>query len=141
MGRLISSLAFASVALALGACGGTPSELHGGLCGVAPAPPQMTYPQSGATGVPDGNFTLVITAKTTVSLAINGRVVIANVPSNGLPPSPAPTQGPIGGYGYVVPALHAATTYQVVVLWPQSGCSETAQPNVGPQTIGTFTTQ
>jgi hypothetical protein len=112
---------------------------------MAPAPPQVVYPLNGATNIPDGNFTLVVgTTLSPVSLAINGNVVFANLASAPVPsPLPSPSlPNAAGSAGYAVPALHPATTYQVIAPVSVSGCfDENHPPSPSPTAIGSFTTQ
>lgn len=93
------------------------------------APPALVSPANGATGVPDGNFSL------TVSYAVN--------PSNafGVPHLTASGQSAVDGaqwtasgadWASAIPALAARATYTVQVT--NTLCNQT-------YTLGSFTTQ
>jgi len=110
----------------------------------AVAPPTMISPTNGATGVADGNFSLVLsyaspltieldaTSGTTVSTVTTTVTLSSPVPL----PSASPAQS---GVSLAVPALQAATTY-TVVGFDDSGSGCGAAHGVS-YSIGTFTTQ
>lgn len=125
------------VALVAG-CAGAGSS---GCQAIAPPPPQMTYPQPGATGVADGNFTMTFAYTTNPAALWSVPLLSASGASsiNGgayttilAPVDP----GSSGSYGSQIPALQKATTYSVTMISPPSGgaCMTTA-------TLGSFTTQ
>jgi hypothetical protein len=128
---------------ALAACGGGDPPGQNVICVTSVAPDPVLYPTSGATGVPDGNFSLVLGwSEPTVSLAINGTVVVPDLPAASLPsPSPSATYPP-NAVAYAVPSLQTKTTYQVIGALPLSGCYDPKTPP-SPQTgtLGTFTTK
>jgi hypothetical protein len=98
-------------------CSGGTSSSNPSLPCLPPAAPQLIYPAPGATGVPDGNFTMVLTYFQGVTL--NGGASVEGPFSQAALPSPLPTPyaSPLpSGYplaGYVVGALAPATTYTV----------------------------
>lgn len=110
----------------------------GQICEAAVIPYEpMIYPAPNATGVPDGNFTLVLAAPAQTALMINGAGPLrsAAVP-NPLPtPYSTPSPTPSEYSGYAVGPLAAATTYTVT----ESGGAGTACPYT--QTFGQFTTR
>ncbi|MGD0051012.1 MAG: hypothetical protein ABSD03_04220 [Vulcanimicrobiaceae bacterium] len=118
--------------IALAACSGatTPPE-NRCVPIVIPAPPKMVYPANGATGVPDGNFTLVLTYGFGSSLTLSATGA-PTVTTSGVTTLP-------NGAGYAVPALQPATTYTVtgsVVISPGPGCGNSTSTMV----FGTFAT-
>lgn len=149
---LLSALAASSV---LTGCGGAarpaPAQTFS-VCAAQPAaaavlvPPQLVYPLNGATNVPDGNFTLVLSTTNiapqgAVSLAIDNAIVLLNVAPTAIPsPLPSPAASAPPGSAYAIPALNAATTYQVIDSIPQTGCFTTPPP-IYPGVIGSFTTR
>lgn len=100
----------------------------------------LVYPSDGATGVPDGNFRLVVSGGSqTIDLAIGTAIALTNL----APTGPVPVQSPPGnGFGYAVPALKSLTTYSVMAFVARSGCYD---PNTVSSmllaSIGSFTTQ
>jgi hypothetical protein len=97
----------------------------------------LIYPVPNATGVPDGNFTLVLGASVQMGLMLNGAgpLVSAAVP-NPLPTPSAPeSPAPFGYSGYAVGPLAAATTYTLTeVMAAGTPCQAT-------ETFGQFTTR
>ncbi|HTW84830.1 MAG TPA: hypothetical protein VMD91_12225 [Candidatus Sulfotelmatobacter sp.] len=127
----------AVVVLALTACSGTtttpqnrPTYPPSPCPAVIPAQPTMIYPTNGETGVPDGNFTLVLSFQ----YGTNGLILS---PANGgasvttSAPSPAPT-APEADYS--VPALLPATSYTVTAKLT------TTPSGIQDVQLGTFTT-
>jgi hypothetical protein len=104
------------------------------------APPPLLYPVNGATGLPDGNFNVIL-GYAYGSLALtapDGTVVPAASPvpaPSPLPSSPvtpSPSSTPVA---YPVPALKATTSYTMIgTLTPATGCSFTYN-------FGSFTTR
>jgi hypothetical protein len=84
-------------------------------------PPQLLYPEPGATNVAAGNFTMVTIFVT--SLTLNAGAQVITLPSPGPTPSPLPSPmaSPVGGaqfeQGEAVPALQAHTTYREGSAW------------------------
>jgi len=119
----ITAVAFAACAAS------TPSTPDNprGVCAVA-APPQMISPANGATGVPDGNFSLVVTA---TSYSAPLLVAASGAKVQGGPWVAGPSAGQDSSY---IPALAAATTYTIEASAPDP-CNRLGV------TIGTFTTQ
>jgi hypothetical protein len=102
----------------------------------------MMFPENGATAVPDGNFTLVLSWQygTRLDLDAGGTVAVQGlnaVPVPGPLPSPSATAPPNSTpVAYAVPGLHANTTYAVVGHFAvTNGCSTYDMP------VGSFTTQ
>jgi hypothetical protein len=132
------------VAAALAACAARSADAPGDvICGIAPPPPYLVYPEDGATNVPDGVFTLVIQrAAPPVSLEIGSAVAVSNLAATAVPsPLPSPsTPNAVAGAAYAVPSLEPHTTYRVFGVYGVSGChpDNYAPP---PQPIGSFTTQ
>ena len=140
------------IALALAACGGasSPSSPSPVPCPLAagayaiPAPPDLLYPIPGATGVPDGNFTLVVGYSTTPPALqlVTGSGGIPTLSSNAWGPAPSPLPSPAATprsssetlYGLSVPGLAAHTTYTAQVTFGSPPCQST-------ETAGSFTTQ
>lgn len=95
--------------------------------GTLPAPPQMVYPANGATGIPDGNFTLQLSAQYGNSLELTSASgqAITLIPQ-------------AGSSSYSIPQLSAATTYAIhgVFAPATQGCPSTVSGG-----IGSFTTQ
>lgn len=109
--------------------------------GTLEVPPQMIFPASGATGVADGNFTIVL-GRSGGTLTLNGPNGVSVTTSPTSVPSPLPSGAatPTPGSSpaaYAVGALSPATTYAIQANYasPQAGC-----PTI-PQTVGSFTTQ
>jgi hypothetical protein len=85
----------------------------------------MVYPTSGATGIPDGNFTLTLaSAWGTAPLTLSATG------------APTVTTSSPQGAQYAVPALRAATTYTVTGTYSSSATC----PSTYTTTFGTFTT-
>ncbi|HUY10758.1 MAG TPA: hypothetical protein VMV73_00695 [Candidatus Dormibacteraeota bacterium] len=137
---LVCLLAWATLA----GCGGAVASARNAECkaiGTLIAPPIMLYPVANATGVPDGNFTLVLASTYGNSLSLvssgnaNLQLATTAVPS----PLPTPNVSPPPGStpaGFAVGALAAHTTYTIAASFTQpAGC-----PNVTGN-VGTFTTQ
>ncbi len=145
-GLPVSAFAAGAFAVTLAGCAGTtgaPSTTQGPVeCLLAPQPPSLVYPGDGATNVPDGNFTLLLTGSATpMSLEINNVVAVSDLQPTSIPsplPTPAATASPHAAYA--VPALQPATTYQVVGVYPVSGCHPLSY-TPPPQPIGSFTTK
>lgn len=99
---------------------------------VIPASPTMVSPTNGATGVADGNFSLVLTSSAyAIEVKAPGGATVA-LPA----PSPAPSSSPApSDETFAVPALQPATTYAVVGLFDAGNSCEITT------SIGTFTTQ
>ncbi len=127
--------------LAVAACAGTnPSAGRVAQCLAILALP-MIYPQSGATGVPDGNFDLYFGFPGNPTPALGAPVLTAtNAPTvSGSPIAPAPgpppnsATPPPGNQMFVshIPSLMPSTTYSVSL--PGGGCAGAG--------LGTFTTQ
>jgi hypothetical protein len=109
---------------------GTPSSAPPvGMC-TSLAPPKMTYPSSGATGVPDGNFQLTVSYSTSPANAFTPPALTSG--SAGAVEGGAWTQGSAGSWTSQIPALAPAATYSVSVT--NSACNQT-------YTLGTFTTK
>ena len=145
--RVVSSFSVLLAAAALlAACGnGTPSPQPTIFpCPLTPfpAPPEMLYTEDGATGVPDGNFPLVLSNKffgNSLALKVGGSIVVPSLAPTPVPsplPSPAATPLPIfTPAAYAVPQLQTATTYSVVAISSPSPCFPSQE------SIGTFTTK
>jgi hypothetical protein len=135
----------------LAACGGgngstSPSPVPCPLAAAQaiPAPPDLLYPMPNATGVPNGNFTLVagygtFTPPPAQIVPANGGTTIAGGPWGPAPsPLPSPAATPRSSsetlYGSAIPALAAQTTYNVDVTFGTPPCQTT-------ETAGSFTTQ
>lgn len=103
-------------------------------------PPQILHPQNGATGVHDGNFTLVlsdgigpygiVTTNESQILTLTAVPVPSPLPS----PSASAPPGALPA-AYSVPALQVGTTYYVAQLFVQANCPTIANP------FGAFATQ
>ena len=97
----------------------------------------MVYPAPNATGVPDGNFTLVLGGPVQTKLMLNGAgpLAAAAVP-NPLPtPNASPSPVPSEYSGYTVGPLAAATTYTITeTIADGTACQAT-------ETFGQFTTR
>jgi hypothetical protein len=134
--------AFAVIAvIALAACAGSSSSAGRIAQCLAILGLPMIYPQSGATGVPDGNFDLYFGFPGNPTQAWGPPVLTApNAPTvSGGAIAPAPGQPPNsatpppGDQAFVshIPPLAASTTYSVSL--PGGAC--------GPAELGNFTTQ
>ncbi|HEY9179675.1 MAG TPA: hypothetical protein VIO32_03085 [Candidatus Baltobacteraceae bacterium] len=150
--RSFVPLAVGIIALALAACGGTssrstqapvPCPLAAGAYAI-PAPPDLLYPMPGATGVPDGDFTLVVgySSRPPQMQLVTGSGVIPALSSNAWGPAPSPMPSPAATprsssetlYGLAVPALSAQTTYTAQVTFGNPPCQTT-------ESAGSFTTR
>ena len=106
-----------------------------------PPPPEMLYPMDNATGVPDGNFTLVLSEPYGNGVYLSGgsgaNISLATTTVPSPLPSPSATAPPSSTpAGYAVGALAAHTTYTMDALFTESaGC-----PDI-PVYVGAFTTQ
>lgn len=133
------------------ACGGgTPNAGSTPVCplfagsNALPAPPELLYPMPNATGVPDGNFTLVVGYSTTppTMQLVTAAGGIPALSSNAWGPPPSPMPSPAATprassdtlHGLAVPALAAHTTYSAQVTFGSPPCQST-------ETAGSFTTQ
>ncbi len=135
--RLRSCLGFMAVMAmsVLTACAGQSNASSSSTCPeVVRETPTMISPANGATGVADGNFSLILSnSGFTIDLtAPNVATVVL--------PSPAPASQTQTGVSYAVPALQAATTYSVVASTAATSgpCGSSPAAHVS---IGTFTTQ
>ena len=141
----IARAAAAVLGLALLAgCGGAVASVRQAECGAygtLPVPPEMLYPMANATGVPDGNFTLVLSSTYGDGVYLSGgsgaNIALATTTVPSPMPSPSATAPPSSTpAGYAVGALAAHTTYTVDATFTQpAGC-----PNISG-TVGAFTTQ
>lgn len=142
----IRSSRFAAIALAaalLAGCGGGVATVRNLECqaiGTLPAPPEMLYPVSSATNVPDGNFTLVLASTYGDSLSLTSSGAAIALTTAAVPnPLPTPNATPPPGStpaGYAVGALAAHTAYTITATFTQpAGC-----PNVTGN-VGSFTSQ
>lgn len=123
--------------------GPVPCPLAAGTSAV-PAPPDLLYPMPGATGVPDGNFTLVagysIRPPAVQLVTASGGIPAFSSNAWGPPPSPMPSPAATPRsssevlYGLAVPVLAARTTYNVDVTFGTPPCQTT-------ESAGSFTTQ
>ena len=142
--RFVNAVAaLLSVALLAG-CGGAVASVRQAECGMyppLPSPPVMLYPIANATGVPDGNFTLVLSStygdgvflrsSGNANLSLSTAAVPSPLPSPNASPPPGSTTA-----GFAVGTLAAHTTYTVAATFTQpAGC-----PNI-TGTVGSFTTQ
>lgn len=145
--------ALAIPALALAACSGAgastspgpvPCPLAAGSALAIPAPPDLLYPMPGASGVPDGVFTMVAGYGTLAPppaqlVPVSGGTTVTGG-AWGPPPSPIPSPAATPRsstetlYGAPVPALAAHTAYDVQVTFGTPPCQST-------ETAGSFTTQ
>lgn len=138
----------AVIVAALCACGGGTATPHPTPAPCPefpiPAPPDLLYPMPNATGVPDGNFTLVVGYGTfppppaEIAPANGGTAVAAGAWSAPPSPMPSPAATPRSSsetlYGAPVPALASHTTFEVDVTVGTPPCQQT-------ETAGSFTTQ
>ena len=140
------SLCAVLLLVALPACGGSSPAVIAGCptpvpgSGTGPAPSQLLYPIPNATGVPDGNFSLVTFVATSVSLTAGATVIALGTPGPAPFPLPSPMASPYAGGGAMLqgeaaPALQTHTTYAVL---DQRGAAGVCNP---PLTLGSFTTQ
>lgn len=115
-----------------------------GAAQAVPAPPDLLYPMPNASGVPDGNFTLVagygtFTPPPIEIVPANGGAAIAGA-AWGPPPSPLPSPAATPRsssetlYASAIPALAPHTTYNAQVTFGSAPCQTT-------ETAGSFTTQ
>jgi len=137
--RLLTVL---SVGAMLAACSGTSTppgtSSPQSICnGVAQPVEPLVYPVPNATGVPDGNFTLVLGGPAQTKLMLNGvgPLAAAAVP-NPLPtPDASPSPVPSEYSGYAVGPLAAATTYTITeTIAAGTACQAT-------ESFGQFTTR
>ena len=128
----------------LAGCGGAIASVRQAECGgyaIVPPPPTMLYPIANATGVPDGNFTLVLSSTygdgVYLSSSGNANVSLATAAVPSPLPSPSATAPPgATPAGFTVGPLAAHTTYTVASTFIEpAGC-----PNISG-TAGSFTTQ
>uniref|UniRef100_E6Q2D5 Lipoprotein n=1 Tax=mine drainage metagenome TaxID=410659 RepID=E6Q2D5_9ZZZZ len=128
----------------LAGCGGAVASVRQAECGgyaILPVPPTMLYPVANATGVPDGNFTLVLSSTYGDGLFLsstgNANLTLATAAVPNPLPSPSATAPPgATPAGFSVGPLAAHTTYTVAATFTQpAGC-----PNVTGN-VGSFTTQ
>jgi hypothetical protein len=145
-------IAMGLLALLLGttACAGGSSSPQVPDCSV-PAVPQMLYPMNHATGVPDGNFTMVLAF--TVNPAMWGSPGLAPSAVSGRPgplqPAPNPLPSPIASppsgatlQGSAIGSLQPATQYAVLYSFqPPTGCVPPGGGTLPVQSAGSFTTQ
>jgi hypothetical protein len=142
----LMAFSFAAVFCAIvAACGGGPAASGGaqsaqgtgsspswppvGMC-TSVAPPKLTYPASGAAGVPDGNFQLAVSYSNNPGQAFTAPTLSAA--SGSSVTGSAWSAGSSGSWVSIIPALAAATTYTVRIT--NSACNQT-------YTLGTFTTK
>ena len=147
--RLVTFCVVAFGAL-LAACAGTTSSDPTPVpCPLAaqqalPAPPDLLFPIPNATGVPDGNFTLVVgygsfTPPPLEIVPASGGSAIAGS-AWGPPPTPLPSPAATPRsssetlYASTIPPLSAHTTYNAQVTVGTAPCQTT-------ETAGSFTTQ
>lgn len=132
--------ALAVSAVALSGCGGATPATDSVICVTAPAPPMLIYPSDGAAGVPDGNFTLVVSGGSqSIDLAIGTVVALTNLAPTGSVQVQTP---PGNAYGYTVPALQPLTTYSVRASVARSGCYDANKVSSTQwASIGSFTTK
>lgn len=99
----------------------------------------MLYPIPGATGAPDGNFTMVTTNVTSLTLTAGAQSIALPSPGPAPTPMPSPAATPFFQsetfQGEAVPALQPATTYTAL---DQRGARSICNP---PENLGTFTTR
>ena len=125
------------------ACGGSAAAPASSCTPLpVPMPPPMIYPQTKATNVPDGDFTLVLgfSYGSTTSLASASSTVgpLSTTPVPSFLPSGSATPLPgVTPAAYSVPTLQAATNYMVIAHFIAPGCP--AGQDVGG--IGYFTTK
>ncbi len=128
----------------LAGCGGAVASVRQAECGgyaILPPPPKMLYPLANATGVPDGNFTLVLSETYGIGIYLSGgsgaNISLATTTVPSPLPSPSATAPPSSTpAGYAVGALAAHTTYSIDATFTQpAGC-----PDI-PAYVGAFTTQ
>jgi hypothetical protein len=125
----LRALVIGLAALCLAGCGGGAVGSTLSAC-TSVSPPTLVYPAQNATGVPDGNFQLIVSYGSNPGSAFN--VPSLNVSGAGSVNGGAWTAGSSGQWTSAIPALSAATTYKVTVT--NSACAQT-------YTLGTFTTQ
>jgi hypothetical protein len=130
---------------ALAACAG-PKTYPIGCEQPAVAPPTMISPANGATGVADGNFSLVLSYASPLTIELNATSGTSGTSGTTLTtvtlssPVPLPSASPAqSGVSLAVPALQAATTYTVVGF--DDGGSGCGAARGVSYSIGTFTTQ
>lgn len=152
-------VALAALCAALVACGGGGSPSTAATCGPPPPVPIplafLSYPEPGATAVPDAIGDIVVVASvqdyfgpTSISLATSSNVPVP-VGTYTSPPSPLPTpyavptgfQSPIPFLGVPVPAFSPATTYVVTYNFRDFGNTPPACRSQNSTTLGSFTTK
>ena len=149
--KVLGALFIAIAGASLAACGGgapssgaTPIPVCPAGANAVPAPPDLLYPMPNATGVPDGNFTLVVgygpvapPAPQLVPTGFGGYVAGG---SWGAPPSPMPSPAATPRsssetlYGSAIPALASNTAYTLQVTFGNPPCQTT-------ESAGSFTTR
>lgn len=117
------------VGLLLAGCGGGAVGSTLQAC-TSVSPPTLVYPAQNATGVPDGNFQLIVSYASNPEASFN--VPTLNVTGAGSVNGGAWTAGSAGQWTSAIAALSSATTYKVTVT--NSACAQT-------YTLGSFTTQ
>jgi hypothetical protein len=130
-----------ALVLPLCACGGAGAKPPCGPNGLPPA--TLLYPINGATNVPDGNFSMVMSFQYGfVSLApANGGTPVSVSPTAVPSPLPSPSATPEPGftpYAVSVTALQSGTTYTVLSSFPNDVDVPCTPVTVK---IGSFTTQ
>ncbi len=103
--------------------------------GTPTIPPALVYPIPGATGVPDGNFTLVaayVPPGGTIALSSGAALAAAAVPSPLPSPYASPAPNATAMSGFAVGALAPSTSFTVALSVP-GACPATVQ-------LGQFTT-
>jgi hypothetical protein len=90
---------------------------------MVPAPPRLVYPMPGATGVPDGNFTMVVSFKPVLPITLVGNTAVVGPLVPAMVPNPLPTPlatpRPAGHQAaYAVGPLAPATTYTLTMNVP-----------------------
>jgi hypothetical protein len=125
----LRALVIVFAALLVAGCGGGAVGSTLQAC-TSVTPPALVYPAQNATGVPDGNFQLIVSYGSNPGGAFN--VPSLTVNGAGAVNGGAWTAGSAGQWTSLIPALSAATTYKVTVT--NSACGQT-------YTLGSFTTQ
>lgn len=145
--NMLRACALACFALLTG-CNGAASLIRSAITCPSAPPPQVLYPMSGATGVPDGAFTMVVAYPLNPSTLWNPPQFVAAGGSSSISggsygaapnplPSPIATPGSLGDqkFGVAVPPLQSGTKYSIA--FKESGfanCSASSQ-------AGSFTTK
>lgn len=149
MRSVLPLVSLSALLLAAGCGGATPSTVH--LDCTTPPAPLMQYPSDKLTGVPDGNFTMVLSfsgspaawTNLSVSTPNGGSVSSASVGplqdlSSPLTPQPPGTTAEGAAIG---PLLQAKTYTVSMVYQPPSGCVPAGSGTLPLHVLGTFTTQ